>query len=568
MHWGSASGEKFKQTTSVERWLELAKTHPMAVGTWHACSRRKRPAYDERGRAVGGEQSEFGLSLSLAGSGKAFHVGMSTKDVDDEELVALWWCPHASGWSPREILAARRTRLDLREVDADEVFPPVGEDILEEDAGAAAAGAASGAPEGPPLRKIVQARGFDTDASLSGSNSSSSREVSESEAEARAESESSGSDAEGEDSRGAAAGALPSDLGGKSADDAAQTSNVRRRASFIHATRPAQMDTWLSSSNQKVKLRRKGILELLAVVNREAWRAPNPGKFATGIPHLLSGEKHKGNNFGVARAFATQKVHFFLGKLQTKLTGECVGSGRFFCEAFPNLEPASGGSPRVEAIDCHRPAWWGKLRDTWGVKTLHDFFLKHIWNKHDGEARPLRKKWAPTALDVDVCNPAFWSSQFMAEDETQQWLAARGKTPVLSRCNQAASGAFRCAIRAGPAVALAQMYYYGEPMCTAFDVYKPFHRPADPHPQGELSGKEEERSAASWCGVATCPWWSSSSPSSSPLSSSSASQSSSPSSSPSSVIAIASRHRRQRSVVVILIPNGHPPHHRRRHRRR
>ncbi len=144
----------------------------MVVGTWHACSRRKRPAYDERGRAVGGEQSEFGLSLSLAGSGKAFHVGMSTKDVDDEELVALWWwCPHASGRSPREILAARRTRLDLREVDADEVFPPVGEDILEEDAGAAAAGAASGAPEGPPLRKIVQARGFDTDASLSGSNS-------------------------------------------------------------------------------------------------------------------------------------------------------------------------------------------------------------------------------------------------------------------------------------------------------------------------------------------------------------------------------------------------------------
>ena len=232
VHWGSASGEKFKQMTSVERWLELAKTHPMVVGTWHACSRRKRPAYDERGRAVGGEQSEFGLSLSLARSGKALHVGMSTKDVDDEELVALWWwCPHASGRSPREILAARRTRLDLREVDADEVFPPVGEDILEEDAGAAAAGAASGAPEGPPLRKIVQARGFDTDASLSGSNSSSSREVSESEAEARAESERSGSDAEGEDSRGAAAGALPSDLGGKSADDAAQTSNVRRASS-------------------------------------------------------------------------------------------------------------------------------------------------------------------------------------------------------------------------------------------------------------------------------------------------------------------------------------------------
>ncbi len=350
--------------------------------------------------------------------------------------------------------------------------------------------------------------------------------------------------------------------------NAAMLTKERLLADFRASDLRSKLAMWLSSSNQKVKLRRKRILELLAVVNREAWRAPNPDKFATGIPHFLSCDKRKGKNFGVARAFATQKVHFFLGKLQTKLTGECVGSGRFFCEAFPNLEPASGGSPRVEAIDCHRPAWWGKLRDTWGVKTLHDFFLKHIWNKHDGEARPLRKKWAPTALDVDVCNPAFWSSQFMAEDETQQWLAARGKTPVLSRCNQAASGAFRCAIRAGPAVALAQMYYYGEPMCTAFDVYKPFHRPADPHPQGELSGKEEERSAASWCGVATCPWWSSSSPSSSPLSSSSASQSSSPSSSPSSVIAIASRHHRQRSVVVILIPNGRPPHHRRRHRRR
>ncbi len=126
------------------------------------------------------------------------------------------------------------------------------------------------------------------------------------------------------------------------------------------------------------------------------------------------------------------------------------------------------------------------------MKTLHDF-LEHTCNKHDGEARLLRKKWAPTALNVDVCNPAFWSSQFItAEDETQQWPAERDpdarlswadvdwlfrrngdKTLVLLRYNKAASGAFRYAIRVGPAVTLAQMYYYyGEPMRTAFDVYK------------------------------------------------------------------------------------------------
>ncbi len=106
--------------------------------------------------------------------------------------------------------AAGRAWLDLREVNADEVFPSaMGEDILE-DAGVAAAGAASGAPAGP-LRTIVQAMSCNMYVSLSDSESPA-REVSESEAEEPAASASSGSDAEVGDSRGAVSGALPSDL--------------------------------------------------------------------------------------------------------------------------------------------------------------------------------------------------------------------------------------------------------------------------------------------------------------------------------------------------------------------
>ena len=52
--------------------------------------------------------------------------------------------------------------------------------------------------------------------------------------------------------------------------------------------------------------------------------------------------------------------------------------------------------------------------------TIPDF-LKHLFNKHDGEARLIEEgDWMP--LDEDVCHPAFWSSQFARTEASRHWL--------------------------------------------------------------------------------------------------------------------------------------------------
>ncbi len=138
-----------------------------------------------------------------------------------------------------------------------------------------------------------------------------------------------------------------------SADDAKRASNVRRHVPFCHAEWPVHRDKRLCS-RKKIELRLKGMRDLLEVLDREAWHVPNPSAFVTGIPHL--DERYKDTLFRVVRAFATQKVHF-LGLFKERLEGVGFDSSRLFCEAFPSLEPASGGSPRVEFVDQHRPIY-------------------------------------------------------------------------------------------------------------------------------------------------------------------------------------------------------------------
>ncbi len=178
----SASGERREHTTSVARWLELAKTRPM-VFTCNAYPRRL-------GRVL--DSGEFGLSLSLAVSGKAFAMGMNTQDFAPPSFVALWWRPIGTGWSPSETEAARSVFLDLCEVEAaDSSF--VGDGGLEEAEGAAAASAAAGAPEGPE-KKRLRARAPSTDVIFVSSDSSPPSSEAEGAAEAQAMDETPGSD--------------------------------------------------------------------------------------------------------------------------------------------------------------------------------------------------------------------------------------------------------------------------------------------------------------------------------------------------------------------------------------
>ena len=195
----------------------------------------------------------------------------------------------------------------------------------------------------------------------------------------------------------------------------------------------------------------------------------------------------------MARAFASSKMHF-LGLLKDKFDGVGIDSKRFFCKAFPSLQPASGGGQRIQYVDREHPIW-AVLRETWKVETIPDF-LKHLFNTHDGDAILIEEgDWMP--LEDDVRHPAFWSSQFARTDASRRWLFCRdrpdewltmaevnwvldqrgGQTLLIRRAG-AASGARpwrapQFEIRSGKVVALAEMFYYGsEEKCTAYDIYK------------------------------------------------------------------------------------------------
>ena len=118
-------------------------------------------------------------------------------------------------------------------------------------------------------------------------------------------------------------------------------------------------------------------------------------------------------------------------------------------------------------------------------------FLKHLFNKHDGEARLIQGDWRPFGDEVDVRLPAFWSPQFARTDASRRWLAdhpnkkltfeevdwvleQKGGETLLIRRNWAAAAASgaRFEIRSGRVVTLAEMFYYGSELCTAYDIYK------------------------------------------------------------------------------------------------
>ena len=136
--------------------------------------------------------------------------------------------------------------------------------------------------------------------------------------------------------------------------------------------------------------------------------------------------------------------------------------------AYPNVAPASGGE-RVEYVDRSSPLW-AVLREQWKLHTVPDF-LKHLFNKHDGEAR-LFGEASCIPLAADVREPCFWSYQLARTSETRQWLAERetlsppqkltigqvhwvldqqrgGSTLLIHRVRDAASGATRFLIRSG-----------------------------------------------------------------------------------------------------------------------
>ena len=163
-----------------------------------------------------------------------------------------------------------------------------------------------------------------------------------------------------------------------------------------------------------------------------------------------------------------------------------------FCRIWPNLHPVSGG---VQHVNRAHPVWDVLLR-VHGVNTIPRF-LRHLFTKHDGEARLIGgTSWTPM-MTTHVCNPKFWSYQFARTGETRKWQYRKkpdnklinglrigevhwvldqgeGQTLLIRRVPAAAaSGAALFEVRTGRVATLAQMMFHGlNERCTCYDVYK------------------------------------------------------------------------------------------------
>ncbi len=424
------SNQLFQETTNVSRWWELAKGHP-------AVARLNSPFMDvvpaENGMALGS------LKISIALTGLEFSAGMEVS-VKGSPLAVCWWRPLGDGWFPCDIAFARRVWLELCELEWCEAFGECDGSLEEDDADSAAAGAASGAPEGREKKTAHATRVPEMNVSLTDSNSPSSCESTGS----ADESSSSGTDAES--------------------------------------------DNFSSWSKKTEKQRRVGISAMLTALHCDGCPVPNPSEFQRILLNASSGEESK----GVAQALVgATKQDFFLGKLEEKLQGDdSFDDGRFFCEGFPSLAPAAPGAGQVVEFVSYRHPMWEALLRGWGVNTIPDF-LKHLCSQHAGEVRLVSARWVKVAPGVDVRHPAFWTPQFVKEGESRRRLAQRdpgrrldwhevhrlfedndGETTVLQKY-EASSGSPWYKMREGKLVTLAQMYYHGElNNCTAFDIYK------------------------------------------------------------------------------------------------
>ena len=133
------------------------------------------------------------------------------------------------------------------------------------------------------------------------------------------------------------------------------------------------------------------------------------------------------------------------------------------------------------------------------LRTKADY-VKHILNKHDGEARQFGEaSWvevSPPASGGEWLHRArFWHYQFATEAETPTWLLHGSLTPaeavkdltqaaidwimstegdnttLLKRTPDPASGGFRWSIKKGYFITLAELFSFGQEIITCYHLY-------------------------------------------------------------------------------------------------
>ena len=429
----SDSGQRYQHTTSIGRMDALARSHPL-VWTTTTCRslpsvRNERREVDCKGRVTSGPQSSFELSLALVSTLKVFRVGLTTGP--GPEFFSLRWKTEGEGWTHFDWLVARNVFFDIIELDAshflDNQAGARGEEVPNP-VGAFGGSSSLPAPKRPTFEVSLSDEEDSDDNTRPGSSTSTSYE---------SECEYSGDDEvlpeEEEEQAGAASGALrgvkqqQSELDAKSAEEKKDNKVVLARARRAIQQRqvhfrdvnllwPEESYMWLEEAAH-VDERRECLLRLLSVLGRECATFPSEEGILKGIPHM--NRKRQNEPFEVAHALSTHKLHY-----QPVLT-ERLKDVRFedttcaFCRAWPNLHPVSGGDHVVRHVNHAHPVW-DVLRETMGVRTVPDF-LKHLFTKHDGEARLIGgTSWTPM-MTTHVCNPKFWSYQFARTGETRKW---------------------------------------------------------------------------------------------------------------------------------------------------
>ena len=259
--------------------------------------------------------------------------------------------------------------------------------------------------------------------------------------------------------------------------------------------------SWPCSATM-TKRRRRRVSRLMDILHQECSPSPGALDVINGIRHF--NDQLNNERWDIVRAFATQKLYYlalFRVDFDVPLDEKC-----WLTFAWPHLKRASAGDPHVTYLPPHSedsPSW-KVLRDTFQCDTVPEF-LKHLFNKHDGEVRLIQDFGWKRLDPVHALHPRFWHPQFARTAEARIWLSTRrdsdqsltwrqagwvldtdgGQTTLLRRapappCSRsAASGArapwqeaFDVEIRVGHVVTLAHLFYLGAQFCSAYDMYK------------------------------------------------------------------------------------------------
>ena len=145
-------------------------------------------------------------------------------------------------------------------------------------------------------------------------------------------------------------------------------------------------------------------------------------------------------------------------------------------------------------MDSDHPSW-EVLREQWCVESLPSF-LKHLFNKHDGELRVIREAGWRRVPNEFAGHPRFWHPQFARTEDLRRTLYWRqqyhkgngwlywgeiedifreqphGQTTLLRGAYDASGALFQVDMRMAQVVTLPQMFFLGSKYCTAYDIYK------------------------------------------------------------------------------------------------